>query len=123
MTKRHRDVVNFLINDPNAPTIEYRYRPGPQVRDGAEYVFARLQAEDALTGLPPEQFIRRLGTYWGSVDSVHPFRDGNTRTETVFFHQLCRNAGYLKFFHNLATASQQPRHADPIQFENARPVA
>lgn len=94
MTKRHRDVVNFLINDPNAPTIEYRYRPGPQVRDSAEYVFARLQAEDALTGLPPEQFIRRLGTYWGSVDSVHPFRDGNTRTETVFFHQLCRNAGY-----------------------------
>lgn len=44
MTKRHRDVVNFLINDPNAPTIEYRYRPGPQVRDSAEYVFARLQA-------------------------------------------------------------------------------
>ena len=24
MTKRHRDVVTFLINDPNAPTIEYR---------------------------------------------------------------------------------------------------
>jgi hypothetical protein len=35
MTKQHRDVVNFLINDPNAPTTTYRYRPGPQVRDSA----------------------------------------------------------------------------------------
>ncbi|WP_148684945.1 Fic/DOC family protein [Mycolicibacterium tusciae] len=94
MTKKHADVVNFLINDPNAPIIEYRYRPGPQVRDSAEYVFARLQADDALTGLPPEQFIPRLGTYWGAIDSIHPFREGNSRTETVFFHSLCRNAGY-----------------------------
>lgn len=94
MTKQGRDVVNFLINDSSAPTIEYRYRPGPQVRDSAEYVFARLQAEDALTGLPPDRFVDRLGAYWGTIDSVHPFREGNSRTETVFFHQLCRNAGY-----------------------------
>jgi cell filamentation protein len=53
MTKRGRDVVNFLINDPDAPTVEYRYRSGPQVRDSAKYVFARLDAEEALTGLPP----------------------------------------------------------------------
>ena len=94
MTKQHRDVVNFLINDPSAPTVTYRYRPGPQVRASAEYVFARLQAEDALTGLPPEHFIPRLATYWGTMDSIHPFRDGNTRTETVFFHSISRQAGY-----------------------------
>ncbi len=29
-----------------------------------------------------------------AIDSIHPFREGNTRTETVFFHLLCRNAGY-----------------------------
>lgn len=51
MTKQHRDVVNFLLNDPSAPTVTYRYRPGPQVSDSAEYLFSRLQAEDALTGL------------------------------------------------------------------------
>lgn len=94
MTKRGRDVVNFLVNDPAAPTVQYRYRPGPQVRDSAEYVFARLQAEDTLIKLAPDRFIERLGTYWGAIDSVHPFRDGNSRTETLFFHQLCRNAGY-----------------------------
>jgi cell filamentation protein len=94
MTKQGRDVVNLLINDRTAPTVTYRYRPGPQVRDSAEYVFGRLQAEDALGGLPPEDFVPRLVTYWGAIDSIHPFREGNTRTETVFFHSLCRNAGY-----------------------------
>ena len=94
MTKQGRDVVNFLVNDSTAPTVQYRYRPGPQVRDSAEYVFARLQAEDALNDLPPIRFVDRLGAYWGAIDSVHPFREGNSRTETVFFHQLCRNPGY-----------------------------
>lgn len=44
------------------------------MRDSAEYVFARLQAEDTLTNLAPDRFIERLGTYWGAIDSVHPFR-------------------------------------------------
>ncbi|GAB4995671.1 hypothetical protein MAHJHV58_48490 [Mycobacterium avium subsp. hominissuis] len=94
MTKPGRDVVNFLLNDPAAPTVTYRYRPGPQVRDGAQYLFDRLTAEDALTGLGPRDFVDRLGTYWGAIDSVHPFREGNTRTEVVFFHSLASNAGY-----------------------------
>ena len=94
MTKQGRDVVNFLLNDPSAPTVTYRYRPGPEVRDGAEYLFSRLQAEDVLTGLAPRDFVDRLGTYWGAIDSVHCFRDGNTRTEVTFFHSLARNAGY-----------------------------
>ncbi|MCC9184813.1 Fic/DOC family protein [Mycolicibacterium mageritense] len=94
MTKRGPDVVNFDVNDPAAPKVTYHYRPGPQVRDSAEYVFDRLKAEQYLSDLPPEEFVERLGRYWGTIDSVHPFREGNTRTETIFFHQLCRNAGY-----------------------------
>jgi cell filamentation protein len=55
---------------------------------------ARLQVEDALTGPPPRELVERLGTFWGTLDSVHPFREGNARTEVVFFHMVCRNAGY-----------------------------
>jgi hypothetical protein len=45
LTKHGPDVVNFLINDPSAPPVTYRCRPGPEVRDNAEYVFGRLQSE------------------------------------------------------------------------------
>jgi len=94
MIKKARDVVNFLVTDPSAPMVSYRYRPGPQVRDNAEYLFDRLAAEEVLTDLKPREFVRRLGQYWGAIDSVHPFREGNTRTEVTFFHQLTRHAGY-----------------------------
>ena len=37
---------------------------------------------------------RRLSRYWGVVDQIHSFREGNTRSEFVFFFDLARNAGY-----------------------------
>ncbi|MFL0243256.1 Fic/DOC family protein [Mycobacterium sp. SMC-17] len=94
MTKRGPDVVHHLINDSSAPTVVYKYRPGPQVRDNAEYLFDRLQAEDALKGLPHTEFVRRLGLYWGALDQIHVHREGNTRTQTTFFSLLSRDAGY-----------------------------
>jgi cell filamentation protein len=94
MTKRGRDVVNHELDDPDAPTISYRYYPGPRVREGAETLFARLRDEDALAGLERDRFVSRLATYWGALDQVHPFREGNTRTQVAFFHSLCRAAGY-----------------------------
>lgn len=94
MTKRGPDIVNFAVGDPAAPVVPYYYRPGPEVRQSAEYVFARLQDEDGLTGLRRRDFVERLGTYWGVIDSIHCFREGNTRTEYAFFHSLAQNAGY-----------------------------
>lgn len=94
MTKRGPDVVNHLINDSSAPTVVYKYRPGPQVRDNAEYLFDRLQAENSLKGLSQSQFVQRLGVYWGALDQVHVHREGNTRTQTTFFSLLSRDAGY-----------------------------
>jgi hypothetical protein len=41
-----------------------------------------------LPGLPPEQHITRLATYWGAADSAYPFRQGNTRTEKSVLEQI-----------------------------------
>lgn len=35
----------------------------------------------------------RLVGYWGSLNRIHPFRDGNGRSQTVFFTQACRAKG------------------------------
>ena len=51
MTKRGPDVVNHEVGDPDAPTVAYRYYPGPKVAEAADNLYSRLAAEDYLTGL------------------------------------------------------------------------
>lgn len=53
-----------------------------------------LAAEDYLQGLDQPRFTDRLAHYLGEVNAVHPFREGNGRTQRSFFGQLARDAGY-----------------------------
>ena len=94
MTKRGPDVVNHEVGDPDAPTVAYRYYPGPKVAEAADNLYGRLADEHYLTGLNRRQFVDRLSRYWGAADQIHSFREGNTRSQFVFFSDLARNAGY-----------------------------
>jgi cell filamentation protein len=94
MTKRGPDVVNHKVGDPGAPTVVYRYYPGPNVAAAAETLYARLADEQWLTGLDQDRFVTRLSRYWGAANEIHSFREGNTRSQLVYFHELARNAGY-----------------------------
>ncbi len=56
----------------------------------ATMLFARLAQEKYLRGLPPDQFARRAAYYLGEINVLHPFREGNGRTQRVFFTDLAR---------------------------------
>ncbi|MGH3495612.1 MAG: Fic/DOC family protein [Sciscionella sp.] len=60
----------------------------------ADEVFSRLKGEGYLWGLPHGTFVDRLAEYYGDVNALHPFREGNGRTQRAFFGQLTRDAGY-----------------------------
>lgn len=94
MTKDGPDVVNFAVGDPAAPTVAYGYYPGPGVASAAADQYRLLEREHHLTGLPREQFVERLAEHWGELNTIHAFREGNTRAQFVFFSQLTDNAGY-----------------------------
>ena len=55
---------------------------------------ARLADEKHLRGLDQPQFVERLTHYFAEVNAVHPFREGNGRTQRAFFDQLAGDAGY-----------------------------
>lgn len=57
-------------------------------------IFARLKKLDYFTKLSPNEFISEIADTYHSLNMLHPFREGNGRTERVFFVQLIRNAGY-----------------------------
>lgn len=94
MTKEGPDVLNYAPGDPQAPTVAYGYYPGPQVREAAEHQYRLLAGEQHLQGLESAQFVQRLAEYWGELNVIHSFREGNTRTQVLFFEQLAEQAGH-----------------------------
>ncbi|MFI7632938.1 Fic/DOC family protein [Nonomuraea sp. NPDC049400] len=57
-------------------------------------VFGALAKERYLRGLSRDQFVDRLTHYFAEVNAIHPFREGNGRTQRAFFRQLSREAGW-----------------------------
>lgn len=58
-------------------------------------VFQQLQNENYLKDhKQKDDFSRRCGYYMSEINAVHPFREGNGRTQREFFRCLALNAGY-----------------------------
>lgn len=57
-------------------------------------MFSLLAAEAYLKGLPIDRFAVRAAYFYGELDAIHPFREGNSRTLRCFFHSLAHNAGF-----------------------------
>ena len=60
----------------------------------AHDVFRKLADERRLRGLRRDQFVERLTHYFAEVNAIHPFREGNGRSQRAFFRQLSGEAGW-----------------------------
>ncbi|SDX38911.1 cell filamentation protein [Marininema mesophilum] len=60
-----------------------------------EKLFSKLKAEKLLQGLSLEEFARRSAYYFGELNMIHPFREGNGRVQREFIRCLGLNTGYL----------------------------
>jgi cell filamentation protein len=94
MSKHGPDVVNFVPGDPLAPVIPYDYYPARFMDGRAQELYAQLAAERRLAGLDISAFLDRFAWFWNEINTVHSFREGNTRSQFVFFSQLADQAGY-----------------------------
>ncbi|MET8154259.1 Fic/DOC family protein [Actinoplanes sp. NPDC049668] len=57
-------------------------------------VFGDLAAEHLLAGLTRTAFVTRLAHYYGEINAIHPFREGNGRTQRAFLGQLATDRGW-----------------------------
>ncbi len=60
----------------------------------AEDIFGKLAREHLLKGLSREAFADRAAYFFSEINALHPFREGNGRTQNLFLKQLGRGAGY-----------------------------
>jgi cell filamentation protein len=70
----------------------------PMIYTFADNVFGKLREEKWLRGLPREKFIERLAYYMAEINTLHPFREGNGRTQRTFFTELGRRARFIVDF-------------------------
>ncbi|AYG82773.1 Adenosine monophosphate-protein transferase VbhT [Streptomyces hundungensis] len=59
-----------------------------------EEVFGRLASAGHLRGLGRAEFADALAELYGDLNALHPFREGNGRTQRAFCAQLASDAGY-----------------------------
>lgn len=57
-------------------------------------IFADLATDHHLVGLAPQAFATKAAHVLAEINAVHPFREGNGRTQLAFLTLLAENAGF-----------------------------
>jgi len=57
-------------------------------------LFGKLEREDYLAGLDADTFAVRLADRWGELSAIHPYRDGNTRSQSIYVSAIAERAGH-----------------------------
>lgn len=63
------------------------------LEQAAKQVCNNLHTENVLKDLPDKIYAERLAHYYSEINILHPFRDGNGRTERAFFTLLAAESG------------------------------
>ena len=86
-------------------------------------IFSKLKSEHYLAGLEEETFVKRLAYYFSEINALHPFREGNGRSQREFIKLLALKNGYLIHFDRISademiSASQKSFLCDYTEMEN-----
>ena len=65
--------------------------------------FKRLKSMDYFRGLPFDDYIEEIVDIYCTTNYIHPFREGNGRTQRVFLSQLVRYNGFEIHFSKIGT--------------------
>ncbi len=98
----HREMFGSLLDwagelretDAQATGTGIAYARPEYIPESLRSLFDKLQREDFLTGLDPATFADRLADRWGDLSAIHPFRDGNTRSQSAYVSSLAERAGH-----------------------------
>lgn len=85
-----RTINIYKRNDPSS-----HFFPVERFRTGATFVFDELRVDNYLRGRDRSRFVHGLARHFDAVNHLHPFREGNGRTQRIFFAQLAYDAGYV----------------------------
>ena len=72
--------------------------PANELMDLGQRIFSRLASLHYFRRLNREDFVCEIADLYSSMNYLHPFREGNGRTQRLYFRQLAQRAGYILNF-------------------------
>ena len=84
-------------------------------------IHRQLREEKFLRDLSRDALVDRVTHYLGEVNAIHPFREGNGRTQRAFFEQLTADAGYTLNW-QLLDAERNVMASDAVMRGNPAPM-
>ena len=70
------------------------FTPHEDIQRYADKIYRELEGEDYLTGLRMPEMTQRLAYYYDMTNRLHPFPEGNGRTQRLFIEHLAAAAGF-----------------------------
>ncbi|MBE6537178.1 MAG: cell filamentation protein Fic [Ruminococcaceae bacterium] len=70
-----------------------KFLDADSIEDIATKCFAKV-TNGYLEGLTFEEFAIRIAYLYNDINYIHPFREGNGRTQRIYFTELIRHYGY-----------------------------
>ena len=89
--------------------------PAAELETAIDLLFADLAAENLLRGLPREEFIGHLAQFYARLNYIHPFREGNGRTQRLFWGQVALHAGWTVDFVRMSKTANDEASRDASQ--------
>jgi len=71
------------------------FTPHSKIEYYASDIYQQLEEEKYLQFLSLDLMIARLANYYDLTNRLHPFPEGNGRTQRLFIEHLAANAGYF----------------------------
>ena len=66
----------------------------PYLEEQGKEIFKQLRKDNYLQGLETEMFCKKAADLYCDLNMLHPFREGNGRTQHMLIYQVAKNAGY-----------------------------
>ena len=81
--------------------------------------FEKINRENNCQGLSLDKFAERSAEHVAEINAIHPFVEGNGRTQRIFLHYLAKQAGYKIDMRNLDKNKGDWYQASAISFNKA----
>lgn len=64
-------------------------------------LFQTLKRDNHLKGLKSEDFVKKAANFLAELNAIHPFRDGNGRTQLLFLNALAKTTEHPLIIENI----------------------
>jgi cell filamentation protein len=71
------------------------FAPHSTIELNLSHVFSNLHRTNDLKGLTFDEFTHELARFYDDLNYIHPFRDGNGRTQRLFWSRVSVDAGWV----------------------------